>query len=633
MPAATGWAHGPGGLMSAPGMGGSKKRNGRCAICRKAEATETCKIGKMERPCCGKCGQRVRFVQSRTKAEDDAPYPNETAETETPPEHTGVMISFDLAYEDAQRLVVDAPGAERAEDLHITLAYLGDAEALLPHRQRLETAVRIFAAANQPIEGKVNGFGVFSPTESSDGKFVVYATYDSVALPQFRQRLVNLVKLAGVPFEPNHGFIPHITLMYSDGSTGGVAIPPSIPLKFDAINIHFGGEVMRFPLGRVAEKETAELKEGLSVFKDANGRYRWVAISSNAYRDRDGEIVSTKALEDDCERADKTKEYGPLRFWHMPGVDIGTCDFNMMHGRMLIESGTFKSEGIGLRVKEQADHYQLSIGFRHPADQPDRSGVYHNIRRFERSLVPAGRAANSFTSLHVKESNEMATTAEKMDAFKALLQDEDVFNQIIGRAEQTEKAADGMGIAFKDVDDLNDLKGDPAALLNYALKAFETAEAKKEAAKMDDSDTDDKEPELKMSDVMKKMAALETKMDNYFGKKPAEDEADKKTKEAIVESQEAIAERQKSLETAVQTKIAELESAMKELKEATAAFQALPQGLQVNGRPSQSDANVVPDAVAKKEQEPDDAEKMKALGDLGSFMHNAGFMHIGSNGQ
>ena len=227
----------------------------------------------------------------------------------------------------------------------------------------------------------------------------------------------------------------------------------------------------------------------------------------------------------------------------------------------------------------------------------------------------------------------MATTAEKMDAFKALLQDEDVFNQIIGRAEQTEKAADGMGIAFKDVDDLNDLKGDPAALLNYALKAFETAEAKKEAAKMDDSDTDDKEPELKMSDVMKKMAALETKMDNYFGKKPAEDEADKKTKEAIVESQEAIAERQKSLETAVQTKIAELESAMKELKEATAAFQALPQGLQVNGRPSQSDANVVPNAVAKKEQEPDDAEKMKALGDLGSFMHNAGFMHIGSNGQ
>ena len=180
----------------------------------------------------------------------------------------------------------------------------------------------------------------------------------------------------------------------------------------------------------------------------------------------------------------------------------------------------------------------------------------------------------------------MATTAEKMDAFKALLQDEDVFNQIIGRAEQTEKAADGMGIAFKDVDDLNDLKGDPAALLNYALKAFETAEAKKEAAKTDDSDTDDKEPELKMSDVMKKMAALETKMDNYFGKKPAEDEADKKTKEAIVESQEAIAERQKSLETAVQTKIAELESAMKELKEATAAFQALPQGLQVNGRPS-----------------------------------------------
>ena len=35
---------------------------------------------------------------------------------------------------------------------------------------------------------------------------------------------------------------------------------------------------------------------GLRVFKQSNGNYRWLAISSNAFIDGDKEIVSTKAL-------------------------------------------------------------------------------------------------------------------------------------------------------------------------------------------------------------------------------------------------------------------------------------------------------------------------------------------------
>ena len=31
----------------------------------------------------------------------------------------------------------------------------------------------------------------------------------------------------------------------------------------------------------------------------------------------------------------------------MPGLELGDCDFNMVRGRTLIESGTFKSEAIG----------------------------------------------------------------------------------------------------------------------------------------------------------------------------------------------------------------------------------------------------------------------------------------------
>jgi len=78
-----------------------------------------------------------------------------------------------------------------------------------------------------------------------------------------------------------------------------------------------------------------------AVFKQADGRYRWVTFSSNAFEDGDREIVSTKALADDVAHSDATGDYGPLLFWHMPQAELGACDYRALHDRMLIESGTF----------------------------------------------------------------------------------------------------------------------------------------------------------------------------------------------------------------------------------------------------------------------------------------------------
>lgn len=200
-----------------------------------------------------------------------------------------------------------------------------------------------------------------------------------------------------------------------------------------------------------AKKEHAP---GLSIFKEANGDYRWITLSSTAFRDRDGEIVSTKALQDDCERADRTGEYGPLRWWHVPGVDIGQCDFNMVYGRTLIESGTFNTPEIAQAVAKEARNLQISIGFNHPKSQPDSAGVFHQIRRFERSLLPAGRAANLFTNLVVrKESNMKIGIPEKLKAFGALLNDDALVASILSQVQMAEKSADDKGVEFKEADE------------------------------------------------------------------------------------------------------------------------------------------------------------------------------------
>jgi hypothetical protein len=188
-------------------------------------------------------------------------------------------------------------------------------------------------------------------------------------------------------------------------------------------------------------------QKALTVLKDRTGRYRWLTFSSTAFRDRDGEIVSSKALADDVARADRDGQYGTLRWWHTPGLDIGDCDWNAMHGRTLIESGTFRDERYGPLIAAKAADLGVSIGFHHPATEPDGDRVFHRIRRFERSLVPLPYPSNLYTALAVKEI--AAVDDMKIAGLKALGFDDATIASIQEQAAAREKAADAAGVAFK----------------------------------------------------------------------------------------------------------------------------------------------------------------------------------------
>jgi 2'-5' RNA ligase len=94
----------------------------------------------------------------------------------------------------------------------------------------------------------------------------------------------------------------------------------------------------------------------ITVYKEAStGKYRWLTVTSTAYRDRDRQIVSTKALQQAVAKMDARGNYGPARWWHVPGLDIGDCDVSMIRGRTLIESGTFRDNRIGQAFKAATD--------------------------------------------------------------------------------------------------------------------------------------------------------------------------------------------------------------------------------------------------------------------------------------
>lgn len=312
---------------------------------------------------------------------------------------------------------------------------------------------------------------------------------------------------------------------------------------------------------------TPQVTPSFTVFKDDTGAYRWILLSSNAYRDRDGEIVSQKALQADVDRADTEKDYGPLRWWHMPGVDIGQCDFNMLYGKMLLESGTFNTPTIAAAVAEKADDLQASIAFYHPENEPNAAGVFDHIRRFERSLVPKGRASNWLTSLAVTKGEPMSTLAEKINAFKALLKDDELANHILQQAETKEKEADSIGLAFKEA---TTSTPDPSTL-KEEVEEVETGATEVEEEKPD--------PELtrmaaivekcmapymeKMSGMVDEMKALSSQKDDTLAQQEAARQTALKAygdKLTMLETQQAALAKTQ-LET-----IATLKDAQKEVK-------------------------------------------------------------------
>ena len=198
------------------------------------------------------------------------------------------------------------------------------------------------------------------------------------------------------------------------------------------------------------------------IYKQADGRHRWILLSSNSYQDRDGEIVSQAAQEADTEHLTATKQYGPLRLWHMgypdtttkdagPGVDIGDCDYSRMIGRVRVESGTFRDERIAAAIKGRSDQWAGSLGFFHGIDQPDQEGVFNGIQTFERSLLPAGRQSAYFAPLAaiIKENSDMTTKEQKVKELADLLGDQALADAVIKQVGATEKAADERGLRYK----------------------------------------------------------------------------------------------------------------------------------------------------------------------------------------
>lgn len=144
----------------------------------------------------------------------------------------GAMVALYVPGEIASRIA--HPEGTSARDLHVTLAYLGDAERLPGHPDDLADLVAAALQGASPVQGRIGGIGRFPDT--GDGE-PVFVPVDVPGLTELRQRIVDAIKSS--PFASllnlDHGFTPHITLGY--GLPLDTAPAPPIPVAFDTVHV------------------------------------------------------------------------------------------------------------------------------------------------------------------------------------------------------------------------------------------------------------------------------------------------------------------------------------------------------------------------------------------------------------
>ncbi|WP_280246742.1 2'-5' RNA ligase family protein [Nocardia abscessus] len=174
----------------------------------------------------------------------------ESDDTET--EHTGAMIALVPAAEDAARLAVE--GGETVDELHLTLAYLGEAAEWTPEQiDAVHTAVAELAPSG-PVLGEVWGHATFNPNSPDKDPCAVYLI-QADGLSDFRQAIVGAMLDTGGPMPEQHDtFVPHVTAGYG---LPAAELVETGPIRFDRIRIAFAGTYEDIPLEPVTTALTA----------------------------------------------------------------------------------------------------------------------------------------------------------------------------------------------------------------------------------------------------------------------------------------------------------------------------------------------------------------------------------------
>jgi hypothetical protein len=179
-----------------------------------------------------------------------------------------------------------------------------------------------------------------------------------------------------------------------------------------------------------------------------------VTMTTNGFIDREGEIFTTKSIEDFIARHKDDEVKGECWYRHFPGSKYADTVYQGLAGRFLVEVHKFDDTPIGQAFKSLFTTYPTghpevspegwgcSHGyFYDPIDRKDK--VYEWFEKRETSVLPLHVASNPHTSMEVMMNDS------SLQELKTLLGDERAA-EIVAMGERLTKELEASGVAFKE---------------------------------------------------------------------------------------------------------------------------------------------------------------------------------------
>lgn len=165
---------------------------------------------------------------------------------------------------------------------------------------------------------------------------------------------------------------------------------------------------------------------------------------SNAYKDREGEILARAGFEADIEFMEANDAYPDLCFWHIRGAVWGKAKAVALIGRFVVAVGEIYDTKLAKALKSAVQSEQswgMSHGFVYnPSSFTD--SIYNEFHTFEISVLPLEEAANLLTGFGIGEEIMPQVNPKAIDALEKALVGTgiDVNSLIAAGLEQTAKA-------------------------------------------------------------------------------------------------------------------------------------------------------------------------------------------------
>jgi 2'-5' RNA ligase len=187
--------------------------------------------------------------------------------------HTGGMIALVPSADDAARLAVD--DGSPVDELHLTLAFLGDDVTGWPLHDRAATAAdlaELAALAGGPVRGQVFGRAEFNFADTGvaaeHDACAVYLVGDAPQLDMLaREAAVRVENKVGVPAQRSP-FVAHITSGYG---VSVASLTYSGPVAFDRLRLALADHVTDITLGAIAPTAAALVGPGETVLEKEAG--------------------------------------------------------------------------------------------------------------------------------------------------------------------------------------------------------------------------------------------------------------------------------------------------------------------------------------------------------------------------